>query len=109
MYQKCPFKTFYGLYSILKVSETSKLPLQTRPTFTAIALGVPFAGRERRGVQGEGGAHGAAVAHALERHECRARLGKRVSSSERRGGGVCVCQKESVCVREGESVLRGEG
>ena len=38
MYQKCPFKTFYGLYNILKVSKTSKLQPQTRPTFTAIAL-----------------------------------------------------------------------
>ena len=38
LYQKWPFKTFYGLYNILKVSKTSKLQLQTRPTFTAIAL-----------------------------------------------------------------------
>ena len=37
-YQKCPFKNFYHLYNILKVSKTSKLQLQTRPTFTAIAL-----------------------------------------------------------------------
>ena len=40
LYQKCPFKTFYGLYNMLKVSNMSKLQLQTRPTFTAIAL--PF-------------------------------------------------------------------
>ena len=38
MYQKCPFKTFNGLYNILKVPKTSKVQLQTRPTFTAIAL-----------------------------------------------------------------------
>ena len=38
LYQKCLFKTFYGLYNILEVSKTSKLQLQTRPTFTAIAL-----------------------------------------------------------------------
>ena len=37
LYQKCPFKTFYGLDDILKVSKTSKLHVQTRPTFTAIA------------------------------------------------------------------------
>ena len=38
LYQKCPFKTFYGLYNILKVSKTLKLQRQTRPKFTAIAL-----------------------------------------------------------------------
>jgi len=38
LYQQCPFKTFYSLYNISKVSETSKLQLQTRPTFAAIAL-----------------------------------------------------------------------
>ena len=31
LYQKCPSKTFYGLYNISKVSKTSKLQLQTRP------------------------------------------------------------------------------
>ena len=31
-------KTFYGLYNILKALKTAKLQLQTRPTFTAIAL-----------------------------------------------------------------------
>ena len=36
--QRFPFKAFYGLYNMLKVSKTSKLQLQTRPTFTAIAL-----------------------------------------------------------------------
>ena len=34
LYQKYPFKTLYGLYNISKVSETSKLQLQTRPTIT---------------------------------------------------------------------------
>ena len=38
LYQKSAFKTFYGLYNILKVSKTSELQLQTRPTFTTIAL-----------------------------------------------------------------------
>ena len=38
MYQKCLFKTFYGLYNFSNVLKTSKLQLQTRPTFTAIAL-----------------------------------------------------------------------
>ena len=38
MYQRCPFKTFYGLYNFSNVLKTSKLQLQTRPTFTAIAL-----------------------------------------------------------------------
>ncbi len=37
LYQKCPFQTFYGLYNILRVLKASKL--QTRPSFTAIALG----------------------------------------------------------------------
>ena len=36
--QKCPLQTFYSLYNVFKVSKTSKLQLQTRPTFTAIAL-----------------------------------------------------------------------
>jgi hypothetical protein len=38
LYQKCPFKIFYGLYNILNVSKTSKLQIETRPTITAIAL-----------------------------------------------------------------------
>ena len=37
LYQKCPFKTIYVLYNILKVSKTSKFQLQRRPTFTVIA------------------------------------------------------------------------
>ena len=38
LYQKCSFKPSYGHCNILKVSKTSKFELQTRPTFTAIAL-----------------------------------------------------------------------
>ena len=35
LYEKCPLKTFCGLQNILKVSKTSRLRLQTRPTSTA--------------------------------------------------------------------------
>ena len=48
LYQKCLLQTFYGLCNISKVSKTSKIQLQTRPPFTAIALPGPGEGHDRR-------------------------------------------------------------